>query len=250
VDQNIIGIFSGKGGVGKTTLTVNLAAALSQLNKNVIAIDTDFKMSGLGLHLGMYQFPVTIKEVLLSEKNLLDAIYIHSSGIRIVPAPLYAKDIDSSKLKEILSAPFLSENYVLLDSPPGLERNAFDVMESCNSALIVTTPDIPAVADALKIVKELKERGIPIRGVAVNMSDGRGIEIQEIQETLELPVLSVIPFDKEVKKSLFAREPLLCYNPYSPAAVEIKKLACLISGDEYKQERFLLLKRFLKGINK
>ena len=248
MNRNIIGIFSGKGGVGKTTLTVNLAAALSQLKKSVIAIDADFKMSSLSLHLGMYQFPVTIKDVLLSQKNLLEAIYIHPSGIRIIPAPLYAKEIESWKLKEVLSAPFISENYVLLDSPPGLEKNVFDVIDACNSALIITTPDIPAVTDAIKIVRELKERNIAIRGVVVNMNDGRGIDAEEIEEALELPVLSTIPFDKEVRKSLLARQPLVSYNPYSPAAVEIKKLACLIAGEEYKGERFLLLKRLLKGI--
>jgi len=250
VDQNIIGIFSGKGGVGKTTLTLNLAAALSQLKKNVLAIDADFKMCSLSLHLGLYQFPVTIKDVLLSQKNLLEAIYIHPSGVRIIPAPLYVRDIDSWKLKEVLSSDFISENYVLLDSPPGLEKNVFDVIDACNSALIITTPDIPAVTDALKIVKELMDRSVAIKGVVVNMNDGNGIGVEEIEETLELPVLSVIPFDKDVRKSLLRKEPLMSYNPYSPAAVEIKRLACLIAGERYTQDRFLLLKRLLKGIKK
>ncbi|MBU5688485.1 MAG: cell division ATPase MinD [Candidatus Aenigmatarchaeota archaeon] len=250
MDQNIIGIFSGKGGVGKTTLTVNLSLALAQFNKNVLAIDTDFKMSGLGLHLGMYQFPVTIADVLLSEKNLLEAIYIHSSGIRIVPAPLYVKEIDTSKLKDILSAPFLSENFVILDSPPGLEKNVIDVMSACNSAIILTTPDIPAITDAIKITEKLKEMSIPIRGAVVNMNMKDSIELEDIEDVLGVNIIGVIPFDKDIKKSLSLRQPLLSFNPYSPASIEIKKIAAKIINEEFKPEKFLFLKRIIKGIKK
>jgi len=250
VDQNIIGIFSGKGGVGKTTLTINLSLALSQFNKNTIAVDTDLKMSGLGLQLGIYQFPATIADVLLSEKNLLEAIYIHQSGLRIIPAPLYAKDIDTSRLKEIFSAPFISENFVLVDSPPGLEKNVIDVMSACNSAIILTTPEIPAVTDAIKIAEKLKEMNVPIRGAIINMKTKDGLEAEEIEEALEASVLGVVPFDKEVKKSLMLRQPLLQLNPYSLASIEIKKIAAKIANEEFQPERFLLLKRLIKGIKK
>lgn len=248
--QNIIGIFSGKGGVGKTTLTVNLSLALSQLNKNVIAIDADFKMSGLGLHLGIYKFPATIADVILSEKNLLEAIYVHSSGIRIIPAPLYLKEIDTSKIKDILSAPVFSENFVIVDSPPGLEKNTLDVMAACKYGIILTTPDIPAITDAIKITSKLKEMNVSILGAIVNMNSGDGIDLQDIKDTLEVDILGSIPFDKNIRKSLFLQKPLLLYDPYSPASIEIKKIAARITNQEFKPEKFLFFKRLIKGIKK
>ncbi|MCX8178766.1 MAG: P-loop NTPase [Candidatus Aenigmarchaeota archaeon] len=251
MENNIIGIFSGKGGVGKTTLTVNLAISMQRFNKNVIAVDTDLKMSSLGLHLNMYKFPVTINEVLSSSKNILDALYIHPSGIRIVPAPVYAEDVDTSTLKEILSNPVLSNNYVLLDSPPGLEKNTIDVISACNAAIILTTPEIPAVADALKMVEKIKKMNVKMLGLVINMSDHDSqLDDSEIESTLGLNIIGKIPFDKNVKKSLSAKQPLVDYNPYSPAAIEIKKIAARVLNEDYKTERFLILKRIFKGIKK
>ncbi len=248
MDQNIIGIFSGKGGVGKTTLTLNLSLALTQLNKNVLAMDTDFKMSGLGLHLGIYQFPVTINDVLLSNKNLIEAIYIHPSGVRIIPAPLYIQDIDTSKLKDVLSAPFIQDNFVLIDSPPGLEKNVIDVMSACNSAIVLTTPDIPSVTDAIKITEELKKMNIPIRGAIINMMTNGSLKEEDIKDALGVDILGTIPFDNQIKKSLFLRKPLLLTNPYSKAAIEIKRIAAKIANENFKEESFLFFKRLIKGI--
>ncbi|MBU5690185.1 MAG: cell division ATPase MinD [Candidatus Aenigmatarchaeota archaeon] len=251
MENNIIGIFSGKGGVGKTTLTVNLAISMVQFNKNVIAVDTDLKMSGLGLHLNMYKFPTTINDVLSSTKNLLDALYIHSSGIRIVPAPVYAEDVDTSRLKEVLANPYISNSYVLLDSPPGLEKNAIDVISACNSAIILTTPEVPAVTDALKIVDKINKMNVNILGLVINMSDKDSqLDDEEIESALGVKIIGKIPFDKNVRKSLSFRQPLMIYNPYSPASVEIKKIAAKILNEKYENEKFLIFKRIFKGIKK
>ena len=87
----IIGVVSGKGGGGKTVTTINLSAALMGFGKNVIAIDADVKMSGLGLQLGMYYFPVTLNDVLGNRGTIHESLYIHSSGLRIIPANANAR---------------------------------------------------------------------------------------------------------------------------------------------------------------
>lgn len=246
--HNIIGIFSGKGGVGKTTVTVNLSTVFSQFKRNVIAIDTDIKMSGLGLYLGMYQFPVTLNDVLLSKNNLYEALYIHSSGLRIIPAPLYTQDIDTSILKNVLSAPFLTNNIVFIDSPPGLEKNVKDVLSACPSGIIVVTPDIPSITNAMKIILEMEKTNTEPLGIIINMynkSDENQITKDEIASTLNVPVLGVIPFDINVKKSLFNKTPIVIYKPYSPASIEFKKIGAMLLEENYKPDNFAWIKNIL-----
>lgn len=248
----IIGIFSGKGGVGKTTTTVNLSTVFAQLNKNVIAVDTDIKMSGLGLQLGMYKFPVTLNDVIISNKNIHEALYIHQSGLRIIPAALHAEEVDTTRLKTILSSPFLSNNFVFVDSPPGLEKNAMDVLQSCQSGIVVVTPDTPSLVDALKITSEMQRLNVKPLGAIVNMCSNEKSEIntKEIESFLNLPVLGCVPFDKEVRRSVFHRTPVVAFNKHSPAAVEFKKIGARLLGQEYKTEKFFWIKSMLKRLKK
>jgi len=251
VKHNIIGIFSGKGGVGKTTVTVNLSAVLTQIKKNVIAIDTDIKMGGLGLHLGMFQFPTTLNDVILSNKNLYEALYIHSSGLRIIPAALSVQEIDTSGLKNILSAPFLSNNIVFIDSPPGLEKNAIDVLSACPTGIIVVTPEVTSIVNSLKVISEMEKTNTEILGAIVNMynsNDKNQINLAEIESTLGIPILGVVPFDRDVKSSIFKKMPVVVYNPYSPASLEFKKIGAKLVGEEFKPESFVWIKRMIKRL--
>ena len=76
----LIVVSSGKGGVGKTTTSVNLASSLARHGKNVILVDGNLTTPNVGLHLGFTKFPVTMNDVLKGEANLEDAIYIHPLG--------------------------------------------------------------------------------------------------------------------------------------------------------------------------
>src|SRR4030042_2598470 len=82
----IITIASGKGGVGKTTLVSNLAAALAGFKKSVIAVDGNLTTANLGIHLGIPLYPVTLQDVLNGKARLKDALYYHDSGFRVLPA--------------------------------------------------------------------------------------------------------------------------------------------------------------------
>jgi MinD-like ATPase involved in chromosome partitioning or flagellar assembly len=84
----IIGVLSGKGGVGKTTLVANLGASLASVfNKDVIVVDCNVTTSHLGLYLGMYYYPISLNKVLNGQVNIDNAIYDYSIiGMRIIPA--------------------------------------------------------------------------------------------------------------------------------------------------------------------
>lgn len=249
----VIGIISGKGGVGKTTTTINLSTSLMEFNEKVIALDADIKMSGLGLQLGMYHFPLTLNDVLMNKGNLFEALYIHPSGLRIIPASLFSGDVNIYRLKELLQDQFLQDNIVLVDGSPGLERNAISVLRICPEILIVTTPEIPAIADALKVVSVCRTMDKKIIGIVVNMYKNREasqISTKEIESTFELPVIGTVPEDRNIKRAIFKGMPCVLFNPYSSASVAYKKIAANLLGEQYKPPKYFLLKKLLRGLKK
>lgn len=245
--RRIIGIVSGKGGVGKTTITINLAAALMQFSKNVIAVDADLRMSGLGLQLGMYNFPVTLNDVLKNKTNLLEALYIHPSGLRIIPASLCIEDIDTSGLENIFKDPFLENSIVLVDSPPGLGKQIIEILRACKEIILVITPEFPAIADAMKLISAIEKTESRPIGIIVNKyrkGDAEQITIKEIEFACNLPVIGVISEDKHIRKSIFRRVPNVFLNPNSPSSIAFKKIAAELTGLRYNPPKVGFFKKF------
>ncbi len=90
--SNIIVITSGKGGVGKTTTAINLAAAINHFKKDVLVIDGNLTTPNVALHLGAAEVPVNLNHVLLGKAAPHEAIYEHNSGIKIMPSSLSIKN--------------------------------------------------------------------------------------------------------------------------------------------------------------
>jgi septum site-determining protein MinD len=243
-----IGIVSAKGGVGKTIITINLAASLMDFSADVVALDADVKLSGLSLQLGMYYFPVTLNDVLRGGRSVLESLYIHSTGIRIIPASLgMKKGLNLSRLNRVLKDPALDNNIVLIDCPPGLEKNALSVIKACPEAVIVTTPEIPAVADVLKTISLVKKSRGKLLGIIVNRYRrcSEQIKISEIEAACELPVIGVIPEDPQLIKSVFRRVPSVIASPYSRSSLEFKRIASLIAGEKFRPPKYPMLRRML-----
>lgn len=236
----IVGIASGKGGVGKTTVTSNLATALSQVFKrNVIVLDCNVTSSHIRLHFGMYSdLKKTLPDVVKGEANLEDATYRDSvTGVKIVPSsPGLTKEVDLKKLKDLVWEVAKSEdNVVLIDSAPGFGGNVINVMKASDKVLVVTTPDIPAINDAIKIV-ELARKMKKEVFVVLNRVRGEKYEIKfdKIKELFDAPIIATIREDKKVPESIAAGVPVVVYSPGSKAAIAFKKLAGFLIGETYK----------------
>jgi len=232
---------SGKGGVGKTTLTSNLAAALSDLGENVIAVDANLTTPNLGLHLGMHLAPNTLHNVLKGESRLKDAIYPHPYGFKVIPASLGLDDlkgVDVGRLPEISLNLIGKADYIIMDSAPSLGREAISALTASDEIIIITNPDLPSVTDALKILSIAKETNVKIIGTVINRIKGNFTELtkNEIKTLLRVPVIAEIPEDPNVAISIAVKRPLIEVFPNSPAALEIKKLAARLSGRKYREE--------------
>jgi len=237
----IITITSGKGGVGKTTTAINLGAAINYFGKEVIVVDANLTTPNVGLHLGAPIVPVSLNHVLLGKAKVSDAVYEHESGTKIIPSSLSVRELrrlDHSKLKDISKKLKKLADYIIFDSAAGLGEEAIASIESADEIIIVTNPEIPAVTDALKTSKLVEELGKQVKGVIVTRVKNTKSEmpIVNIRDMLELPILGVIPEDKNVPVSVVMKDALIHTHPKSRASRAYRKIAAKIIGkDDYKE---------------
>ena len=248
--MKLITITSGKGGVGKTTTAINLGAALNQFGKEVIVVDANLTTPNIGLHLGAPIVPVNLNHVLLGKARIADAIYEHESGTKIIPSSLSIKELkrlDHSKLKDVAKKLKKMADYVIFDSAAGLGEEALVSIKVADELIIVTNPEIPAVTDALKTIKLAEDIGKDVKGVIVTRVKGTNSEmsISNIRDMLDIPILGVVPEDKNVKASIKSKDALLHVYPYSKASLAYKRIAAMIANVSY-EERSLLVRLFAR----
>lgn len=234
-NTRIIGIISGKGGVGKTTIVSNLGAALaSKFKKDIVIVDCNLTTSHLSLSLGMYYCPVTLNNILRGEKNIFEAVYDHPSGMKIIPASLHLRElegVDITKLKEVIKDLKGKVDIILLDSSPGLGREAYATIHSSEEIIFVTNPNIPAATDIIKckeIIKEFNKKPI---GIVLNMVNRKDYELskREVEILTEMPVVASISHDKNIHKSLANRMPVVMFKSRSKSSKELTKFPWLVS---------------------
>jgi len=242
--MRVIAVASGKGGVGKTTIVTNLGAILAEVFKrDVTIIDCNVTTSHLALHLGIYYSPVTLNKVLRGEYPVEDSIFVHFTGLKVIPASLSVDDlkgVDLVKLPEILRQLEEKTEIVLLDAAPGFGREALSAIRAANEILYVTTPYIPAVMDIVRAQEIVREIGVKPIGIVLNMVRGSRHELKakEIEELVGLPVIAKIKFDENLLKSLALKLPLITYNSKCDSCRELIKLASYLIGEPYVEKSF------------
>ncbi|MFB6100204.1 MAG: AAA family ATPase [Candidatus Nanohalobium sp.] len=251
----IIGLISGKGGVGKTTMTVNLGIALRQLGKEVTIVDADFSASNLGVYLGRYDHPVKIQDVLHDEADVNSAVFRHPTGVNALTSSNEINQVepDTSKLREILDDVAEDADYVLVDCPPGLDTTVENIIQACDELMIITMPTQTAGINAAQIIEKCKDLQKPILGTLVNKVEEdpeKELVEREVEMMTESHILAQIPYDEMMKESLFENKPLVQYEPLSEAAIEIQKLAHDLEGKKYEPPKFAGLKRNFRKIKK
>lgn len=234
----VITVASGKGGVGKTTLTANLGVSLSTYGERTVVLDADIAMANLELILGMEGKSVTLHEVLSGEASIEDAIYEGPSGVRVVPAGISLeglRKVKMDRLEDALSRLIEDTDILLIDAPAGLEKDALAALAAADELILVTTPEVPSISDALKTKIIATKLGVNIVGVVVNREqhDKTFLTIDEIETILEVPVIAVVPDDPEVSRAAAFGEPIVIKNPKSQATNAIMKLAADLIGEEY-----------------
>ncbi len=250
---------SGKGGTGKTTMTVNLGITLAQFGRNVTLLDADIEMANLGIHLGMEGMEVTLHTVLSGDANINEAVYLGPAGIKVVPSGVSLEGlrrVDPDKLEAALREIMGTTDLLLIDAPAGLGKSALISIATSQKVLLVVNPDITSMSDALKTRLVAEKFGCEIIWVVVNRSSDNPakydeLSVEEVETILEHKVLAVIPEDPKFKSALAYGTPITLLFPESPGSIAIKKLAADLIGETYvpphiEEEGFL--KRLVRGL--
>ncbi len=255
----VIVISSGKGGVGKTTTSVNLAYNLSKLGKDVILLDANLTTPNVALQLGLTKFPVTLNDVLGGDAILEDCIYVHPMGFKLMPGSLSVKSfsfIDSTKIRSVFKELRNMCDFVIVDSAAGLGNEALSIIRNADEILIVTHPEIPSVTDAFKVITLAREIDVPVRSIILNRvkHDEYDLGFRAIEKLLEVPITIVVGEEKNMRHSIYVKKPISHTHPKTHTARQFEFLAKRVSQGYYQRKVEDLesenskLKRVLRGL--
>ena len=240
--QKVIVITSGKGGVGKTTTTINLGAAINHFGKDVLIIDGNLSTPNVGIHLNSPEVPINLNHVLSKKAEVFEAVYEHESGIKIIPSSLSIKELKTIKPKKIKD--FKEEfkkvsEYILIDSAAGLGEEATSTISMADELIIVTNPEMPAITDALKTIKLAENMGKKVLGIIITRVKKNKIEMQPetVKEMLEVPILGMIPEDISISESLNLKDAVIHTHPKSNSSRAYKEIAAKLLEIKYNSDK-------------
>lgn len=235
-------ITSGKGGVGKTTSAINLGVALNKFGRDVIVVDANITTPNVSIHLGAPEIPVSLHHVLSSKAEPEEAIYEHSSGIKVVPgsiSPAHMKSVKYENFDGIIKKIKRFADFVIVDCAAGLGKEANMAIKATDEVLVITQPEIAALTDALKTIKLAEKMDKIVLGVILTRTTGKKYELKKdnVEEMLEVPVLAVIPEDDNVKESLRQKDAVFSLYPNTKASLRYEDLAAKILGIKVKRRK-------------
>jgi len=233
--KHVILVLSGKGGVGKSTVSVNLAYALSNHGKRVGLLDLDMHGPNIPKMLGIEQHKLAMMDDKIEPVHVTGKLSVISMAFLLpdTTTPI----IWRGPMKMAAIQQFLSEvnwgslDYLVVDLPPGTGDEALTIAQlapNVRGAVIVTTPQDVATLDAVKSAKFIEKLGLPVIGIVENMSGlicphcGEELDIfgkgggKKIAEELKVPFLGAIPLDIEMRKAGDEGRPFIIRRADSP----------------------------------
>ncbi|MFH1761352.1 MAG: MinD/ParA family protein [bacterium] len=237
-------VTSGKGGVGKTQVSVNLGITLARTGKRVILIDADLGMANVDVALGL-RSEYHLRHVITGQKTLAQIMIPGPGGIKIIPAASGIEmmaNLDAAGL-QMLNKAFLSiENkydYLIIDTGAGLSRTVTNFIKSADHTLIVTAPEPAAIVDAYAVIKVACKYKKAPPGLFMNMSSEQNA--LNYYKKLDILVKNFLkynikyhghaPVDKNLKSCIMDQRAIVDHMPHSAFSRMIKLLAAKVGGN-------------------
>jgi flagellar biosynthesis protein FlhG len=237
----VIAVASGKGGVGKTNLTVNLGIALTREGKRAVVLDGDLGLANVDVLLGIHP-RYTLEHVVSGQRTLGEVMVQAPGGIWVVPGASGLEELANlteERRQHLVGA--LSEldgrvDVLLIDTAAGISREVSAFLEAAPEVIVVTTPEPTAITDAYALIKVASAAAdtCPRFRLVVNQANdvGEALEVARKLQTVarqflnvEVESLGYVPTDRSVPRSTRGQVPLLVAYPSSPAALRIADLA-------------------------
>ena len=240
--SRVVTIFGAKGGLGKTTIAVNLAVKLAQRNKKVVLVDLDLQFGDI--HIFMDIDPSDTIAELVQEffsaniDSVRSFMTVHSSGVHILcspKSPEYAEAISAEKIQSLLGLLRSYYDYVIIDTPPFFTEVSLTALESSSTILFVTGLDISILKNSkvsLSLLDSLQQTE-KIRLIVNRAVDMSSITVNDVQSILGCPIWAKIPSDYKVAVTALNRGiPFVLSNPVSKLSQSIEDVVRLLLEGE------------------
>lgn len=236
----VIAVTAGKGGVGKSNVSVNLAVALAQQNKSVMLLDADLGLANVDIMLGLHT-KYNLSHVLQGVCHLSDIILQGPNGVRVIPASSgteFMTQLTSAEHAGIIDA--FNEltddlDYMIIDTAAGISDTVLSFTRSSQELIVVVCDEPTSLTDAYALIKVMSKRYEwsnfhILANMVRQVKDGRELfnklfRVSEQFLDVHLNYLGAIPFDEHVHKAVKKQKPVVIAYPESEAAVSLKELA-------------------------
>jgi MinD-like ATPase involved in chromosome partitioning or flagellar assembly len=234
--KRIISVVSGKGGVGKSTVAVNVATLLSRAGFTTVLIDADVYNPCIFFHLGLSPKSSGLQSLLNGESQLEEVMPIHpASGLRCISSSIqpYGK-VNVKRLQSVVES--LDYDYVIIDCPPGFAPLIQEAISISSDVFVLITPDMPSCTAALKLVSFIRKhtRGGPDKRFTyfLNRVTNSPYELhpREIENLFGARLGAIISEDGNVPRSISAQTPLVLMAPNSPLSRALREFVSLMTG--------------------
>ena len=236
----VVSVASGKGGVGKSSISVNLAVALSRLGIRVLVVDADFGLANVDVMLGVTS-KYNVSHVLRGEKTLSEIIQLGHEGVRFISGGSGVNDLlnlGEEQLTELLARLTRLDaliDFIIIDTGAGINENVLQMVLASSETIVVTTPEPTSILDAYALVKTIVKRNPshPIH-VLINKCESKK-EAQRVQAGFievvgrhlgkNINPLGLIMYDYDVPMSIKRQVPITVSAPNSVTSKEISLIA-------------------------
>lgn len=242
----VLAITSGKGGVGKTNVSVNLAYALIAEGKQVILLDADLGLANVDVLLGTTP-KWHLGHVITGERDMLHLLYNAPGGLKLVAGGSGLAELtdlsedELQRFSQSLSELQTQADYLLIDTGAGLSRSVMEFVLAADEVLVVTTPEPTALTDAYAVIKRMVRANptVDIK-LVVNMADGAQDgegAARRLRETVlrfmdtAIEYVGYIPRDPVVQQCVRAQESYFLKQPRSAASQATQRLAKTLTGE-------------------
>ncbi len=245
VEMRVIAVASGKGGVGKTNLVVNLAVALARAGQRVCILDADLGLANVDVLLGLTP-QASLLHVLRGERRLVDVIVDGPAGVRVIPAASGVEELTAlttaERLRLLDEVDALADglDVLLVDTAAGISSNVLYFTAAAAEALIVVTAEPTSLTDAYALIKVLalrygRREFLVVVNMAADAADAsatfqRLARVAERFLCVRLEYQGYVPYDDAVPRAVRQQQPVVELAPGTPASVALATLARRVTG--------------------
>jgi len=239
----VIVITSGKGGVGKTTTTSNIGMTLARLEYRTLLVDADVGLRNLDLLLGLENRIIyTGLDVLNGTCRLEQSIIQDKRQPKLAFFPLSSNQIKSpvtkEQVKELIQRVESDYDYILIDSPAGIDEGFKTSIQAAKEAIVVVTPEVPSIRDADRVIgilmaKNIKKINLIINRIRPNMvKTDNMMSIEDVKNILGIPLIGVIPDSEKVIIASNRGEPVVLDDQSSLPGLAFENTARRLVGED------------------